>query len=269
MDDAAARLKQRQRLTWAAGDYHSVSRQIQGAADALIERLGPGPGDDLLDVATGTGNVAVPAAGSGARVTGLDLTPELLALAGSRADAEQVQVTWVEGDAEALPFDDASFDMVASCFGVIFAPRHALAAAELARVTRPGGAVALTAWTPEGLQGRFFRLLGSRMSPPPPGLGTPLQWGVQEHVRSLLEPHGAVTVEHRSVAFTHDSLEGWLAESERTLGPLVLARAALEPPAWQQLRSELLELYRSSDDGGAAGFSAQAEYLLVTVRIPA
>ena len=130
-------------------------------------------------MATGSGNVAIPAARLGARVTGLDLTPELLEVARVRADDAGVSVRWVEGDAEALPFADASFERVTSCFGVIFAPRHELTAGELARVARAGATVAFTAWTPEGMNGQMFRTIGSYMPPPPPELGSPVQWGVE------------------------------------------------------------------------------------------
>src|SRR5208283_4800657 len=135
--DAGA-IKQGQKMMWSVGDYPDLAKNIQAVADVLVERSGAAPGQDLLDVATGTGNVAIPAALAGARVTGLDLTPELLEVARRRASDAGVDVNFIEGDAEELPFEDDSFDRVTSCFGVIFAPRQAHAAGELARVARPG-----------------------------------------------------------------------------------------------------------------------------------
>src|SRR5271169_3218973 len=140
-------IKDAQRKMWTIGDYPEIARTIAQVGELVAERADPQPGQDLLDVATGSGNVAIPAALAGASVTGLDLTPELLEVARRRAGEEGVDVLWIEGDAEELPFESGSFDCVTSCFGVIFAPRHARAASELTRVARPGARVGFTAWT--------------------------------------------------------------------------------------------------------------------------
>ena len=153
-------IKQGQRTMWTAGDYPEVARRIESVGEYLAERAGAGPGIELLDVATGSGNVSIPAASAGAKVTGLDLTPKLLDAQRARAAAAGVEVELVEGDAEELPFADGSFDRVTSCFGVMFAPRHDVAAAELVRVARPGGRIVVAAWTPEGLVGRIVPDLG-------------------------------------------------------------------------------------------------------------
>jgi len=263
--------KEGQRSTWSAGDYSDVARTIEEVAHVILERVGTGPGEELLDVATGTGNLAIPAAAAGTRVTGLDLTPKLLEAARARAADAGVEVRWIEGDAEALPFTDGSFDSVTSCFGVIFAPRHEVAAEELTRVARPGGTVALTGWTPDGLTGQFFRVAASYMPPPPPGLQTPLQWGEEDHVRSLFEPTGAeLAFERRTVAFTHDSPEGWFEFQERTLGPMVMARAALEPKGrWDDVRAEMIALYDEHNQADDGSFRAPAEYLLTVATLPA
>ena len=166
-------LKHTHRATWAAGDYPAVAEHIDAVPPRdLLNRIAIAPGQDVLDVATGTGNVALRAAAAGARVVGLDLTPELFATARRREAEYRVTVEWMEGDAEALPFDDASFDHVLSVFGVQFAPRHEVTAAELARVCRPGGHVGLVNWTPTGLIGELFKIMTAtsrRRRRTPPG----------------------------------------------------------------------------------------------------
>src|SRR5262249_9592201 len=155
-------------------------------------------------------NVSIPAALAGAAVTGLDLTPKLLEEQGERAHEAGVEVTLVEGDAEELPFGDDSFDRVTSCFGVMFAPRHKVAAGELVRVARPDGEIVVAAWTPEGIVGRLFRLTASFMPPPPEGFQPPVMWGTEDHVRGLFEGSGAeLSFEPRTVTFEGASVEAW------------------------------------------------------------
>ncbi len=263
-------VKEGQRRMWAAGNYHEVSRMIQGVADLLVERIGAGPGLELLDVATGTGNVAVPAAEAGARVTGLDLTAELLQVARARAEQAGVDVRFVEGDAEELPFESDSFDRVSSCFGVMFAPRHEQAAGELVRVARPGATIAVTAWTPDGLNGKMFTTVGSYMPPPPPGVEPPVTWGTEEHIRELFAGTDAeLSFERRTVTFAHDSPESWMAYNESTLGPTIMAKSALEPEGrYQELRAELIGLYSAANDAQDGSFRADAEYLMTLARMP-
>jgi SAM-dependent methyltransferase len=209
-------IKDGQRKMWSAGDYPDLARTIEEVAEMLVGRVGAGPGNEMLDVATGSGNVAIPAALAGASVTALDLTPELLEVARRRGADAGVEVNWIEGDAEELPFENDSFDRVTSCFGVIFAPRQREAASELLRVARPGGRVAFTAWTPEGLNGQMFRLIGSHMPPPPPEFSSPLRWGEEDHVRSLFEDGGAkLAFERRTVTIAHDSPESWVAYNDQ------------------------------------------------------
>ncbi|HEY7890662.1 MAG TPA: methyltransferase domain-containing protein [Solirubrobacteraceae bacterium] len=263
--------KQGQRTMWAMGDYPQIARRIRSVGELLVERLGAGPGIELLDVATGAGNVSIPAARTGAKVSGLDLTPELLEVARRRAREADVKVDFVEGDAEALPFGDGSFDRVSSCFGVIFAPHHEQAARELLRVTRPGGMIAVTAWTPDGLIGRMFALNSSFMPPPPPEFQSPVKWGEEEHVRALLgTPGGELCIERREVVFEHDSAEAIVEEDERLLGPAMIAKAMLEPQGrYEEARSQLLELYGSVNESHDGRFRARAEYLLSIARLPA
>jgi SAM-dependent methyltransferase len=263
-------VKAAQRTMWSTGDYPDIARSIEVVAEVLVQSGGIQPGERVLDVATGSGNVAIVAASRGASVSGLDLTPALLDAARERAAQAGLEVEWLEGDAESLPFPDASFDRVTSCFGVMFAPRHGVAASELARVARPGATIAVTAWTPEGLNGRMFKTVGSFMPAPPPELEPPISWGVEEHVRSLLEPAGAeLEFERRSVTFVHDSPESWVEYNTRVLGPAILARAALEPQGrWEDLRGELLELYRECNEADDGTLRLRAEYLIAVARMP-
>ncbi|HEX4186518.1 MAG TPA: methyltransferase domain-containing protein [Solirubrobacteraceae bacterium] len=269
MNIDVAAIKQGQRAMWASGDYPQVARRIEGVAELLADRAGAQSGIRMLDVATGSGNVALAGARAGAEVTGLDLTPELLEAARGRAADAGLDVRFVEGDAEELPFETDSFDVVTSCFGVMFAPRHEQAAAELARVARPGGTVAVTAWTPDGLVGRTFEIVSSFM-PPPPGLHAPVSWGTEEHVRELFAASGAdVSFERRTVTFSHESAEGWLDYDERILGPAIMTKAALEPQGrYGELREAMLDLYRGANEAEDGTFSIQAEYLLSVARLP-
>ena len=263
--------KQGQKMMWASGNYPEVARRIEGVAQVLVERVGAAPGLEMLDVATGSGNVAIAAAGAGAKVTGLDLTPELLDAARRRAADAKLGVRFIEGDAEELPFEKDSFDRVTSCFGVIFAPRHERAAGELTRVARPGATIAVTAWTPQGLVGRTFKTVSRHMPAPPPGLEPPVMWGEEDHVRSLFADSGAeLSFERRTVSFSHDSPESWVEHDERILGPAIMAKAALEPQGrYDELREDMMRLYRESNEADDGSFRARAEYLLTVARMPA
>ncbi|MGZ4277174.1 MAG: class I SAM-dependent methyltransferase [Solirubrobacteraceae bacterium] len=258
----------RQRAMWSVGDYPDIARTIEPVAEEVVAAIGAGEGDRVLDVATGSGNAALAAARRGAQVTGLDLTPRLLDVARERAAAEGLDIDFVEGNAESLPFDAASFAATTSVFGAMFAPDQRAAAAELLRVTRPGGAVAVTAWTPEGANGRLFATVAKYMPPPPPGFQPPILWGVEDHVRGLFA--GAeVTVERHVSRVEAESAEAWLAYTERVLGPIVLAKAALEPEGrWPALRADLLEVFRDADTGADDGWHGEAEYLLTVARRP-
>lgn len=185
-------LKARHRASWALGDYTAVATQIiPGLGPVLVDATGIRPGQRVLDVAAGAGNVALPAAAVGAQVVASDLTPELLE-AGRRLAAENLPseasaaIEWHEADAEALPFADATFDTVVSCVGVMFAPHHRASADELLRVCRPGGAIGLVNWTPEGFIGQMFATMKPYAAPPPPGAQPPPLWGAEDHVRELL-----------------------------------------------------------------------------------
>ena len=179
-------LKARHRAMWASGDYPSmVETFLLPLGPRLVEACGVGPGMKVLDVAAGTGNAALPAAQAGAEVTASDLTPELLEAGRRRADAAGLTLEWAEADAEHLPFADASFDVVMSSIGAMFAPHHQAVADELVRVCRPGGTIGLLSWTPEGMIGALFRLMGPFAPPPPPGAQPPPLWGSEAHLAEL------------------------------------------------------------------------------------
>ncbi|HXB14355.1 MAG TPA: class I SAM-dependent methyltransferase [Solirubrobacteraceae bacterium] len=263
-------IKEGQKAMWTAGDFAEVARRITAVGEYLAQTAGAAPGVELLDVATGTGNVSVPAARAGAKVTGLDLTPKLLADQARRAAAEGVEIQLVEGDAEELPFGEGSFDSVTSCFGVMFAPRHRVAAAELVRVARPGGRIVVAAWTPDGMVGRMFRTSASYMPPPPEGFDPPVMWGVEDHVRGLFADTGAeLSFEPRTVAFEGESVEAWVARDEKNLGPAVMAKAALEHQGrYDELRRDVIDLYEEFNEATDGSFRGSAEYLVTVAELP-
>ncbi len=261
-------LKDRQRKTWSLGDFEQIAATIASASTALVDRLGVERGDRLLDVGCGTGNATLPAAERGARAIGLDLTPTLLEAARRRSARAGLEIEWVEGDAEALPFDDGSFDKVMSVFGAMFAPDHARTAAELMRVCRADGAVGFAAWTPAGLNGRLLAQIAAQLPPPPPGFQPPVLWGSEDHVGELFAPTGGrPTFDRRSVTFEAESVEDWLDFHEATLGPMIVAKAALEPEGrWRAFRGELAALYEQFNSAGDGSMRVEAEYLLTVIE---
>ncbi len=257
-------MKQQQKAMWAMGDYPSIAERIATAGTTAVEAAGVSDEDVVLDVACGTGNATIPAARTGAAVTGLDLTPELLE-AGRRLAADAgVEIEWVEGDAEQLPFDDQSFDVVISVFGCMFAPDHRKAAEEIARVLKPGGRIAVCAWTPEGTIGRFFMTTASHMPPPPEGFEPPVLWGNEDHVREIFEGTGVeLAFEPATVEFVGDSVDEFMAEYERDLPPIVAARALLEPQGkWEALREDILRIYNEENEADDGTYRSNGEYLV-------
>ena len=245
---------------WGRGNYAAVAERISQAGELVIERSGLEPGMDLLDVACGTGNATIPAARSGARATGLDFSPELLEIARERGSDAMVEVEWVEGDAQELPFEDASFDRVISTFGHMFAPDHRRTAKEMLRVCRPGGAIAVACWTPEGALGRMVRAL-AELVPPPPGDPPAVLWGTEEHQRELL---GDGEFERHEIEWEDESVESYAQFMLESFGPLLNARELLA-----EREGELDEAFRAFlerenlNDDGTLRFSG--EYLLGVV----
>jgi SAM-dependent methyltransferase len=257
--DELVALKQAQRATWALGDYGEVAlRELWEVGARLVSRVGIAPGDDVLDVACGTGNVAIRAAEAGARVTGLDLTPELFDTGRRLAADARVEIEWVEGDAEALPFQDESFDVVLSTFGCMFAPRHELVAAEIARVLRPGGRLGICSWTPEGAVGRF--LTEAAMPQLPEFVSAPARWGTESHVVRLFDGAGIDLAFERDVCpdYEYDSTGEQVEWLTTHFGPLMRVRQAAEEDGnWPEVRDQLAQTF---------GDGVPSEYLVALGR---
>lgn len=255
-----AQYKESVRTTWSTGDYDAMMRQegLYDVGSRLVQTVGVRTGEDVLDVACGTGNAAIPAAETGARVTGLDLTPAMLRKARERAAG--LAIEWVEGDAEELPFEDERFDVVLSTFGCMFAPRHEVVADEIARVLRPSGRLGMCTWTPSGVIGEFFRIVGGYFPPDPSYVDPPLGWGAEDHVRELFEGTGIELSFSREVSvIRHESPEAAVECYATKFGPVVLAREALDD-RWPALRSDLVELFAAHDA------VLPAEYLVIQGR---
>ncbi|MEU3949602.1 methyltransferase domain-containing protein [Streptomyces sp. NPDC029526] len=270
--EADRALKAKHRAMWARGDYPSVAAElIPGLGATLVEACGVGPGDRVLDVAAGTGNAAIPAALAGADVVASDLTPELLEAGRKAAEERGARLRWETADAEALPYDDASFDTVLSCVGVMFAPHHRAAADELTRVCRPGGTLGLVSWTPEGFIGRMLGTLKPYAPPPPPGAQPPPLWGDENHVRELLGDRVTdVTAERRTVVVDRfTSPEEFRDFFKSRYGPVISVYASLAdtPDRAAALDRDLADLGRRHDRGGEDGRTVlDWEYLLLTAR---
>ena len=255
--------KQRDRETWAAGDYDVIAEHILETGERIVERLGIGPSDGVLDVACGTGNATIPAARRGARVVGLDLTTDMLERAQVRAAHAGVDVLWVEADAEALPFEDESFDAVLSTFGCMFAPRHDVVAGEMARVLRRGGRLGMCNWTPEGAIGDFFQTLGSHL--PPLEGAPPLAWGNEQHVRELLGSRGIeLEFAREQVSIRYPSVADAVRTYEVAFGPVVKAREMLQPAgAWPAARDDMAAMFARNNSATDGTLDFRGEYLVV------
>jgi SAM-dependent methyltransferase len=219
-------VKARQQATWASGDYAQIATLIVPVAERLSDAADLRAGSTVLDVACGSGNAALAAARLGCVVTGIDYVPALLERGRERAAAERLDVDFRHGDAEQIPFPDASFDAAVSVFGAMFAPDHPRAVAELVRVTRPGGTVALASWTPDGFIGAMFRTIAARV-PPPSGLASPMLWGTEEHLAGLFGPDLAWTHRRRTFTWRFASAEAFVGTFAAYYGPTVKALEAV------------------------------------------
>jgi ubiquinone/menaquinone biosynthesis C-methylase UbiE len=251
---------------WALGDYHRfATATVWELGPVLVRACGISSGQRVLDVAAGTGNVAIRAALAGANVVASDLTPEHFDAGRRAARQAGVNVEWIEGDAEALPFGDAEFDAVTSCFGAMFAPDHQAAARELLRVCRPGGVIGMMNFTPDGAGGDFFRVLGSYAPPPPPGAIPPLAWGTENHVRKLFgEGVRPLTTTRHEYVETAASPREYFDLFAHTFGPMVAIRASLagQPARQSELDEAFLEFIARWNRGGER-VRIPYEYLLV------
>jgi SAM-dependent methyltransferase len=261
-------VKQQQRQMWALGDYPSAAKQIAEVGPRCVAAADVTEDDTVLDVACGAGNATIPAAKTGAETTGLDITPELLVAGKRAADEAGVEIEWIEGDAEDLPFENSSFDAALSVFGCMFAPDHRAAASELARVLKPGGRLAVCAWTPEGNIGKFFMTVAKHMPPPPEGFVPPILWGTEDHAREIFEGTGIeLDFERQAMSFEGETVEQFFANMERDLPPIVAARTALEAEGkWDALRADLLELYNAENDAEDGSYRSPGQYLVIKGR---
>jgi|ERR1051325_5288649 SAM-dependent methyltransferase len=262
-----AALKTKLRATWIAGDFGEIARFYADQAEDFIKRLELKPGMKVLDVACGTGNLALPAAQTGATVTGVDIAPNSLEQGRRNAKAAGLNVQFDEGDAEALPYGPASFDAVVTMFGAMFAPRPDVVAAELKRVCRPGGVIAMANWTPSGFIGKMFRTTAAHF-PPPPGMTSPVLWGVEETVRERFS-EGISKVETRlqNVRWVFPFSPAEVVEHFRLYyGPTQKAFGALDDNAQAALRKDLEELWSANNQATDGTTDVIAEYLEVIAQ---
>jgi SAM-dependent methyltransferase len=258
-----AAVKQRQQQAWASGDFAVVGARIVIVAEQLCETADLHADWHVLDVATGSGNAAIAAARLGCAAIGVDYVPALLERGRERADAEGLPVVFAEGDAEALPFPDDAFDAVTSVFGSMFAPDHERAAAELMRVSRPGGTIALASWTPDGFIGELFRTVGAHV-PPPAGVRSPMLWGTETHLRELFgDGIASLETDERTFTWRFASAAEFVEFFRTWYGPTLKAFAALEGDARDALEQDLVALARRWDrlGGGSGAVAIPATYL--------
>ena len=257
---AAPSIKARQQAMWASGDFAVIGTTLQIVGEQLCETIDLRSNEQVLDVAAGNGNATLAAARRFATVTSTDYVPALLERGRERATAERLAVTFETADAEALPYPDASFDVVLSTFGVMFAPDHDSSSAEMLRVCRPGGRIGLASWTPQGFLGDLFRTVGKHV-PPPAGGRSPLLWGTPDHLQSLFANATSVAHTTRMFAFRYRSAEHFVDVFRTFYGPTHKAFGALDATGQAALEADMLALLRAHDRGGAAGLVVPAEYL--------
>lgn len=254
-------VKNAQQYMWSEGDFATVATAIVIVGELLCEEVDVMPGERVVDVACGSGTAALAAARRGADVTGVDYVPALLERGRERAAAERVEVDWVVGDAEALPFEDGSFDIVLSTFGAMFAPDQAQTARELLRVARPGGRIGMSNWTPDGLMGEFFQTIAQH-APPPIKLDPPTLWGVADHLRTLFgDEITSLELKPREFVMRARSVEHLLGFFRENLGPLKVAFARVGEDGEAALVDDLSALLRRYNRAGDAGLAAPASYV--------
>jgi SAM-dependent methyltransferase len=256
-------IKARQQGTWSSGDYSVIGTTLQITGETLCEAVDVTAGERVLDVAAGNGNATLAAARRGGEVTASDYVPVLLEGTRARAAAEGLTIDVREADAEALPFADATFDVVLSTFGVMFTPDQERAAAELARVCRRGGRIGLTNWTPDGFVGQMFKIVG-RYAPPPPGVRSPLEWGTEARLAELFGTNTrTIDVQRRDFVFRYRSADDWLDAFRNYYGPTHKAFAALDGEGQLAFEHDLLALAHEHNTSPNGALRVPSEYLEV------
>ena len=258
-------IKQRQQTTWASGDFAVVGTTLQIVGETLAEAVDVRAGERVLDVAAGNGNATLAAARRFAQVTSTDYVQHLLDKGAARAKAEGLDVKFQTADAEALPFEDGSFDVLLSTFGAMFTPDHGKTARELKRVVRSGGRIGMANWTPEGFIGELFRVIG-RYVPPPAGLESPALWGAEPHIVELFGPDATdIRCVRRNFNFRYRSPAHWIQVFRDFYGPTHKAYAALDAERQAQLTLDLTALLERRNVAGRDSLVVQGEYLEVVV----
>jgi len=257
-------LKNRLKATWMAGDYGHFAKYLEPGALDFLARLDVAPGTQMLDVACGAGQIAIPAARAGVCVTGIDIASNWIEQARARAKAEGLDARFEEGDAEMIPFEDGKFDLVVSLIGAMFAPRPDAVAAEMTRVCRPGGHIAMANWTPEGFVGQMFKIIGKHV-PPSPLMIPPVKWGDEGTVRERLrEGISSLQATKRMYPMRYPFPPDDVVEFFRLYyGPANRAFAALEADKQAALRSDLEQLWSDHNEARDGGTAIEAEYLEV------
>jgi SAM-dependent methyltransferase len=259
-------VKKAQQYMWSEGDFATVATGIVIVGELLCEEVDVMPGDRVVDIACGSGTAALAAARRGAVVTGVDYVPALLDRGRERAAAERLTVEWVEGDAEALPLEDGSFDIVLSTFGAMFAPDQPRAAAEMLRVCRSGGRIGMSNWAPDGLMGEFFRTV-FRHAPPPIEIVPPGMWGVEAHASKLFgDGITGLEVTERNFVMRAASAEHFLGFMRENFGPLKVAYARVGEDGSAALTADLLEIMNRYDRAGDSRLAAPAKYVDIVAQ---
>ena len=260
-----AEVKSGQQEAWASGDLAVFANTIVIVSELLCEAMDLRAGQKVLDVATGTGNTAIAAARRFCDVTGVDFAPPLLERARERAAVERLPVTFLDGDAEDIPFPDASYDIVLSTFGTMFAPNQEKVASELLRVCRPGGKIGTTNFPPDSFASEFFRVM-ARYAPPPRGVRPAILWGVEDRLRELFGDHiSALQMTRRTLWFRYRSAEHWVEVFRGNFGPVKAAFEELEPAKQERLAADLVQLVESWNESGDDAIKSKCDYVEVVV----
>lgn len=267
MEDATREILDRQKFVWSLGDYSKIAEMLRPASHDLVATAGVGKGTTVLDVGAGTGNLAMEAAFAGGRVIATDLTPHLIEIGKQRSKEAGLDIEWQEADAQNLPFEDGSFDVVGSAFGAMFAPNADAAVQEMLRVTKPGGLVAMTAWASDGYTGQTLAVSSRYMPPPPEGVNTVGEWGDEEVARSRFAPYSdQVEVKRGTVTWDFASRDEAETFWKEQAPPAVAAKMALPPERFEQMAAEIAEVQERFDHGTGGRVTIDSEYLLVTAR---